>query len=89
MMNTQQIETLFSENMLEISQMNIASGSMIKALLQALETNGSVYIKLSNAVPEGYKANYCHKEGDKTLLIKIASALGILISDNTLETAHV
>ncbi len=88
-MNTQQIEKLFGENMMEVNKMNIASGSMIKALLQALESNGLVYIELSNAESEGYKVNYCHIEGDKTLLIEITSALGLLISNNTLETHHV
>lgn len=89
MMNTQQIEKLFGENMMEVNKMNIASGSMIKALLQALESNGLVYIELSNAEPEGHKVKYIHKEGDKTLLIQIASALGLVISNNTLETQHV
>ncbi|MGR6873085.1 hypothetical protein ACU6U9_12430 [Pseudomonas sp. HK3] len=87
MMNTQEVETLFSQNMMEINKMNIASGSMIKALVQALESNGLVYIELSDAVPDGHKVHYQHKEGDKTQLVQIASALGLKITDTTLE-AH-
>ncbi len=89
MMNTQQVEQLFGKNMMEINKMNIASGSMVKAFLQALESNGLVYIELSKAVPDGHKVEYVHKEGDKTLLIQIASALGLVLSNNTLETHHV
>lgn len=89
MMNTQQVEKLFSHNMMELNKMNIASGSMIKAFLQALESNGLVYIELSEAIPEGHKVNYTHLEGDKALLIQIASALGLVISNNSLETHHV
>ncbi len=88
-MNTQQIERLFGENMMEVNKMDIASGSMIKAFLQALESNGLVYIKLSDAVLDGHKVSYVHKEGDKSLLITIASALGLVITNTTVETQHV
>lgn len=88
MMNTEQVKELFNKNMLEINKMDIASGSMIKALIQALESNGLVYIELSNAESDGHKVNYCHKEGDKSQLIQIASALGLKISLDTLETYH-
>jgi hypothetical protein len=88
MMNTQEVETLFSQNMIEINKMNIASGSMIKALVQALESNGLVYIELSDAVPDGHKVHYQHKEGDKTQLVQIASALGLKITDTTLEAQY-
>jgi hypothetical protein len=89
MMNTQQVEKLFGENMMEVNKMNVASGSMIKAFLQALESNGLVFIELSDAVPGGHKVSYKHKEGDKSLLITIASALGLVITNTTVETHHV
>ncbi len=89
MMNTQQIEKLFGENMMEINKMDIASGSMMKAFLQALESNGLVFIELSGAVLDGHKVSYVHKEGDKSLLITIASALGLVITNTTVEAHHV
>ena len=85
MMNQQEIDDLFSENVNQISAMNISSGSMIKTLLMGIDTNGPAYIRLSNAKKNGYKVDYTHVDGDQSLVKRVGESLGLIITDTTLE----
>lgn len=92
MMTQVQIDQLFINNGNKLNKLNIASGSMIKALLMGLASNGPVYIRLDDADVGGNKVNYTHIEGDKTLVAKIGEGLGLKVTvtetENTLEVRH-
>ena len=83
-----EIDQLFEHNTEEINKLNIASGSMIKALIQGISANGNIYIRLSGATEGGHKVSYAHIEGDQTLIVIIGKALGLTVTDNTLGTRN-
>jgi hypothetical protein len=87
-MTEHEIDQLFNANIAQLNKLNIASGSMIKALLQGLASNGPAYIQLSNATDGGHKVNYAFIQGDTSLVTRLASALGLIATDNSLETHH-
>ena len=89
MMTPEQIKQLFINNTEEINKLNIASGSMIKALIQGIAANGNIYIRLSGATEDGHKISYAHIEGDQALVAIIGKALGLTVTDTTLETRYV
>ena len=82
--NKDEIEIFTYNNISEIDKLNIASGSMIKALIQGIEKNG-IYIRLSNATKEGHKIDYEHIKGDKKTFDTIAKALGLRMTKTTIE----
>ena len=88
MMTQQQIEQLFKHNTQVLNKLNIASGSMIKALLQGIASNGNVYIRLSNPTEGGHKINYTHIEGDQAVVAIVGRVLGLTVNNTTLETQH-
>ena len=81
MMTQVQIDQLFINNGNKLNKLNIASGSMIKALLMGLASNGPVYIRLDDADVGGNKVNYTHIEG---LGLKVT----VTETENTLEVRH-
>ena len=88
MMTEEQKNQLFNHNMEELNKLNVAAGSMIKALLIGIESNGSTYIRLSNAQQSGNKVDYAYMEGDETMVEKIGRALGLVVSVTSLEVKH-
>ena len=83
----QKQQELFEINISALNAMDIASASMIKALIMALSENAT-YIKLYDAMPNGYHISYQFVAGEESLVNEIATALGITVTGNKLETAH-
>ncbi len=61
---------------------------MIKALIQGIAANGNIYIRLSGAIADGHKISYVYIEGDQALIALIGKALGLTVTETTLETRH-
>ncbi len=82
-----EIEQLFQENIVQINLMYVAAGSIVKGLLMELErTNRNTYIRLREAAPNGHVVFYDFVQGDKTLIGRIARALGFkTVTDSKLE----
>ena len=81
-------EDLFNDNVEQINKLNIASGSMFKALIMALKDNGETYIRYSDAQSDGHQLTYSLVEGDNEMVTEIAQALGIMVNNNTLVCPH-
>ena len=88
MLTQEQINQLFIDNTKEINKLNIASGSMIKALIQGIASNGNNFIRLSGGIEGGHKISYIHIEGNQDLIAAIGKALGLTVTDTTLEARH-
>ncbi len=88
MLTQAKINQLFIDNTTEINKLNIASGSMIKALIQGIASNGNNYIRLCGAIEGGHKISYIHIEGNQDLIATIGKALGLTVSDTILEARH-
>ncbi|NUO82390.1 hypothetical protein HUU05_20130 [candidate division KSB1 bacterium] len=80
-------EQLFQANVEQINLMSIPAGSMVKGLLMELERNNrNTYIRLRDAEPSGHVVFYDFVEGDRTLVGRIARALGFKsVTDTKLE----
>jgi hypothetical protein len=87
-MTQEQIVKLFTENSLEINKLNIGTGSMIKAFILGLESNGPVYVRLNHSDHSGHKIGYEHLQGDAQLIDVLGRALGLKVKNNTLEARH-
>ena len=83
-----EIDKLFVDNVIQLGKLNIASASMFKALIQALEANGGVYIRLEGAVMGGHSVAFSHVTGDETMISILSSALGLSLIGNILEASH-
>ncbi len=88
MMTQVQTDQLFMDNINELNKLNIASGSMIKALLMGLASNGRVYIRLTDTAVGGNKVNYTHIEGNKTLVARVGEGLGLIETDTRFEVRN-
>ncbi len=76
-MSQEERNKLFENNILEINKMYVPAGSMVKNLIMELERdNRNTYIKLRNAAANGHLVHYDFVEGDSSLVINIANALG-------------
>ncbi|WP_185236121.1 hypothetical protein [Teredinibacter franksiae] len=84
-MNQSEIDALYNANISQLNTMNIAAGSMVKTLLQSLEANGSVYLRLENPVEGGHRVGYSLIEGDSRIVTALADALGLGLSESTIE----
>ena len=86
-MTSEDIDKLFEHNVQQINVMNIVAGSMVKGLIMELERGDrNTYIKLENPTPGGHTVDYTFIEGDKTLVGRIARALGFqTVTDSRLE----
>jgi hypothetical protein len=78
-----EIAELFNANIAEIEQMPVAAGSMVKALLMGLDTNGPAYIRLSNA--RGNRVDYVLVEGQPSLVGRVGRSLGLTVTDTYVE----
>lgn len=89
-MNAIQIAELFQANVQQLDLMNIAAGSMVKALIMELQRdNRNTYIRLHDAVSDGHVVYYDFVEGDKSLVFRLARALGFQeVTDSKLEVPH-
>jgi hypothetical protein len=87
-MTSQEIDLIFIENINQLNKLNIASASMLKALIQALEANCNVYIRLERAEVGGHSVAFSYVAGDPSMIEKIASALGVAVIGNTLKAKH-
>lgn len=86
-MTQEEIEALFEHNVREIDRMNIAAGSMVKGLIMELERGTRrTYIRLRDASPGGHTVSFDAVQGDRSLIGRIARALGFAsVTDNGLE----
>lgn len=86
-MTDEEIEQLFEHNVQQINQMNIAAGSMVKGLIMELERGDrGTYIKLNNPTIGGHAIDYTFVQGDKSLVGRIARALGFkTVTESKLE----
>ena len=76
-MTDNELDQLFEHNIQQINKMNVAAGSMVKGLIKELERGERrTYIKLSNPVTGGHAVDYEIVQGDRTLVARIARALG-------------
>ena len=87
-MTSQEIEQLFDHNMAVLNTLNIASGSMFKALIMALLDNDETYIRLNRVASSGHRLTYTLESGDGVLVTEIASALGITVQGDNLVCNH-
>ncbi len=83
-------EKLFQDNVVEINKMNVAAGSMVKGLIMELKRGDrNTYIKLRDAEENGHVVYYDFVQGDKSLVSKIAKALGFKsVTESRLEVRH-
>jgi hypothetical protein len=86
-MNQAEIEELFQHNVLQIDKMNVAAGSVVKGLIMELERkNRDTYICLRNPAPGGHTVEYDFVSGNRSLVRRIAHALGFqTVTDSLLE----
>lgn len=86
-MTDQEIQQLFNQNTGELDRMSVAAGSMVKGLIMELaDGNRKTYIRLRNPVVGGHKVEYDFVQGDRTLVGRLARALGFQsVTDSVLE----
>lgn len=86
-MTDQEIEQLFNQNVEQINQMNVAAGSMVKGLIMELERGArKTYIRLGKPTPGGHRVEYEFVQGDRTLVGRVARALGFkTVTESVLE----
>lgn len=86
-MATETLDQLFEHNIQQLDQMNVAAGSMVKGLLLELERGDrKTYIRLRNPAPGGHTVDYEFVQGDRSLVGRIARALGFKsVTDSRLE----
>ncbi len=82
-----EIDALFEHNARQIDVMNIAAGSMVKGLIMELERDGrNTFVRLNNPTPNGHAVDYAYVQGDRSLIGRIARALGFAsVTDTRLE----
>jgi len=85
------LDDLFEQNIIQINNMNISAGSMVKGLIMELDRGErNTNIKLKNAFPESHIVNYEFVKGDAGLVYRIAYALGFkTVTDSLLEVRSV
>jgi len=82
-LNSDQIKNLFEDNVAQFSKMKRAAGNMVKGLLWELQDQGrNTYIRLKNAVENGYVVEYDMVMGDHSLVDLAAQSLGFKSWDN-------
>lgn len=82
----EEIDELFKWNSEQRNKMAIGAGSLVGALLDELERNGKIYIRLKNPAPGGHTVDYTLVQGNKDMIAPIAEFLGFKkVTDSTLE----
>lgn len=86
-LSADELGALFEHNVGQIDVMNIAAGSMIKGLMMELERGDrNTFIRLLDAVRDGHAVGYEYVQGDRSLVGRIARALGFAaVTDDRLE----
>ncbi len=87
-MTPHDVEKLFVDNVNQLNKLDIASASMLKALIQALEDNGNVYIRLEGAEAGGHTVSFSYVAGNQAMIKVFATALGVVVAGDTLEVNH-
>ena len=76
-MTADQIQKLFQENVAQFSTMAVGAGAMVKGLLWELQdANRNTFIRLRDAVNQGYVVFYDIVQGDPNLIPLAAQSLG-------------
>jgi len=76
---------LFAANARRLNRMDVAAGSLVKALLMELERR-DVYLALATPAPDGHAVDYAVVRGDPQRVARIARALGFeRVTDRRLE----
>jgi hypothetical protein len=84
-LTSREIESLFEENARRIDAMDVAAGSLVKALLMELERRRT-YVRLAEPAPGAHVIGYEMAQGDCSTVLRVASALGFArVSDRLLE----
>lgn len=84
-------EELFEDNIKLISEMDTASGSVMKMLLMTVCKNGNDNIELKFKKPKMHSIEYTivnSTEAKKTKVIKIAKIIGIKITNTLLKVGY-
>ena len=83
-----EIEALFAENARRIDQMDVAAGSLVKALIMELERRRT-YLRLDQPEPGAHGIGYEVARGDRRQVLRLARALGFAnATDRLLEVRH-
>jgi len=87
-LNSRQIEDLFAQNARCINAMDVAAGSLVKALLMELERRRA-YLRLAQPQPGAHAVGYELVQGDRGAVSRLARALGFqTVSGRLLEVRH-
>jgi hypothetical protein len=80
-----ELDELFVHNMLQLDRLNVAAGSLVKALVMELERHGT-HIRLHHPARGGHRVDYAVVQGVKRLVAQMGRALGLKqVTDTTLE----
>jgi hypothetical protein len=83
-----EVESLFRWNTRRLDRMNVAAGSLVKALLMELERRG-VYLKLETPALDSHAVEYTVAQGDAGQVPRLAFGLGFTrVTDRVLEVGH-
>ena len=81
----EQAEALFAANIAQIRKLATGAGSLVKGLIMELERRNA-FIRLADAEDGGHKLRYEFVSGSKSLMKRLASALGIeRVTDSHIE----
>lgn len=84
-MRPDQANDLFHDNMQQVNAMQPASGSMIKQVLQTLESNNpATYIRLRDA--SAHRVYYEVIEGTREQVARVCQVLGVWMNQDYMET---
>ncbi len=84
-------EQLFEDNVKLITEMDVASGSVIKMLLVTARKNGNNNIELKFKNPKLHSIEYIIvdiTDDKKKVVLKIAAILGLKVSSKLLKVNH-
>ena len=74
-LTSREIEALFTENARRIDAMDVAAGSLVKALMMELERRRT-YLTLAEPEPGAHMIAYEVAQGDRREVLRLAKALG-------------
>ena len=87
-LTSREIETLFTQNVRRIDAMDVAAGSLVKALMMELERRRT-YLALHEPEPGAHTIGYEVAQGDRREVLRLAGALGFEnATDQLLEVRH-
>ena len=84
----EQAEALFASNIEQIKKLATGAGSLVKGFIMELERQNT-FIRLADAEDGGHKLGYELVSGSKSMLKRIANALGIeRVTESQIEVRH-